>query len=102
MCKQDSTSGDLSIYMIAAPEWLKAKDDTTKNWMDLDNKMTETIALVRATAHKYFLMPEDPAMFEKAEKVEKLCFGIMNSMVSRVNFLSFGIMNNMVSTVSVM
>ena len=68
--------------MIACPEWLKAKDDSTKNWMDLDNKMTETIALVHAVAHKYFLLPEDPAMLERSENVEKVCFNIMNTMVS--------------------
>ena len=36
----------LANYMDHCPEWLKAKDDTSKNWMDLDNKMTESIALV--------------------------------------------------------
>ena len=69
--------------MDSCPAWLTEKDDTSKNWMDLDNKMTETIALVHALADKYFLNPDDDAMIEKAEKVEKLCFGIMNTMVGR-------------------
>jgi len=81
--------GDLASYMIACPDWLKAKDDSSKNWMDLDNKMTETVALVRAVAHKYFLLPEDPAMFARAEEVEKLCFNIMNTMVYLINKICY-------------
>ena len=75
--------------MEHCPEWLKEKDDSTKNWMDLDNKMTETIALVRAVANKYFLMPEDATMMERSEKVEKLCFGIMNTMVYLINKICY-------------
>ena len=81
--------GDLANYMESAPEWLKEKDDTSKNWMDLDNKMTATIALVRAIGKKYFLMPDDPAQFEKCEKIEKLMFGVMNSMVYLINKICF-------------
>ena len=48
----------LANYMDHCPEWLKAKDDSSKNWMDLDNKMTETIAVVRAIGAEWFLIPE--------------------------------------------
>ena len=56
--------------MESCPEWLKVKDNSSKNWMDLDNKMTETVALARAIGHKYFLIPDDPTMQERAEQVE--------------------------------
>ena len=75
--------------MISVPDWLKVKDNSSKNWMDLDNKMTETIALVHAIGHKYFLNPDDPVMVERAEKVEKLLFSIMNSMVYLINKICF-------------
>ena len=81
--------GDLANYMDACPAWLNEKDDTSKNWMDLDNKMTETIALVHAIANKYFLRPDDPAMAERATNVEKLCFGIMNTMVYLINKICY-------------
>ena len=82
-------TGDLKSYMVSCPDWLKVKDNSSKNWMDLDNKMTETIALVRAIGHKYFLIPDDLAMGERADKVEKLCFGIMNTMVYLINKICF-------------
>ena len=75
--------------MESCPEWLKVKDNSSKNWMDLDNKMTETVALARAIGHKYFLIPDDPTMQERAEQVEKLCFGIMNTMVYIINKICF-------------
>lgn len=81
--------GDLANYMEECPSWLKQKDDTSKNWMDLDNKMTETIALVRAIATKYFLFPDDPAMMDRARQVEELCFGIMNTMVYLINKICY-------------
>ena len=82
-------TGDLKSYMISCPDWLLVKDNSSKNWMDLDNKMTETVALVRAIGHKYFLIPEDPAMMERAESVEKLCCSIMNTMVYLINKICF-------------
>ena len=69
----------LSNYMDHCPEWLKVKDDTSKNWMDLDNKMTETIAVVRAIGVEWFLIPDDPDQFKKCEEVEKILFSIMNT-----------------------
>ena len=79
--------------MVSCPDWLKVKDNSSKNWMDLDNKMTETIALVRAIGHKYFLIPYDPAMGERVEEVEKLCFGIMNTTVYLKKMMSFALTN---------
>ena len=55
--------------------------------------MTETIALVRAIGHKYFLIPYDPAMGERVEEVEKLCFGIMNTTVYLKKMMSFALTN---------
>ena len=81
--------GTIANFMESAPAWLAEKDDTSKNWMDLDNKMTETIALVRCLGDKYFLMPDDPAQFEKCENVEKLLFTIMNSMCYLINKICF-------------
>ena len=75
--------------MDHCPEWLHPRDDTTNNWMDLDCKMTETIALVRAIGVKYFLIPDDPAMVDRAEKVEKVLFSIMNTMVYLINKICF-------------
>ena len=75
--------------MDHCPWWLQARDNTTNNWMDLDQKMTETIALVRAIGVKYFLIPDDAAMVERAEEVEKALFSIMNTMVYLINKICF-------------
>ena len=88
-CNRLLPPGQLKSYMVNCPDWLKVKDNSSKNWMDLDNKMTETIALVHTIGHKFFLLPDDPAMIERAEKVEKLCFGIMNTMVYLINKICF-------------
>ena len=81
--------GDLANYMDHCPWWLQPRDNTTNNWMDLDSKMTETIALVRAIGAKYFLIPDDAAMVERAEAVEKVLFSVMNSMVYLINKICF-------------
>ena len=81
--------GDLKNFMDHCPEWLNVKDDNTKNWMDLDNKMTENVALCRAIAAKYFLMPDDPDQFKKCEEVEKILFSIMNTMCYLINKICF-------------
>jgi len=79
----------LANYMDHCPEWLKAKDDTSKNWMDLDNKMTESIAVVRAIGAAWFLIPDDPEQFKKCEEIEKILFSIMNTMVYLINKICF-------------
>lgn len=81
--------GKLANYMDYCPDWVKSRDDTTKNWMDIDNKMTENIALAHCIGSQYFLMPDDPAMGELAEKVEKLLYGIMNTMCYLINKICF-------------
>jgi len=79
----------LSNYIKFMPEWLKVKDDSNKNWMDLDNKMTETICLVRAIGEKWFLLPDDAENKAKCEEVEKLLFSIMNTMVYLINKICY-------------
>jgi len=79
----------LQNYMNHCPEWLQAKDNTSKNWMDLDNKMTETIALVRAIGAEWFLIPDDAENQEKCEKLEKILFSIMNTMCYLINKICF-------------
>ena len=79
----------LANYMDHCPDWLKSKDDTSKNWMDLDNKMTETIAVVRAIGAEWFLIPDDPDQFKKCEEIEKILFSIMNTMVYYINKICF-------------
>merc|ERR550534_2629332 len=75
--------------MDHCPAWLKKKDNHSKNWMDLDQKMTESIALCRAVGKKYFLMPDDPEQFKKCEEVEKILFSIMNTMCYLINKICF-------------
>jgi len=79
----------LTNYMEHIPEWLKLKDDSNKNWMDLDNKMTETICLVRAIGKHWFLLPDYPEHKAKCEEVEKLLFSIMNTLVYLINKICF-------------
>jgi len=79
----------LANYMDHCPEWLKAKDDSSKNWMDLDNKMTETIAVVRAIGAEWFLIPDEPEQFKKCEEIEKILFSVMNTMVYLINKICF-------------
>jgi len=79
----------LSNFMDHCPEWCKTKDDTSKNWMDLDNKMTESIAVARAIGHEWFLIPDDDAMKVKCDEMEKVLFSIMNTMVYIINKICF-------------
>ena len=81
--------GDLANYMDYCPDWLKEKDDQSKNWMDLDNRMTETVALCRAIGKQYFIMPDDPAQLEKCETIEKLMVMVMNTMCYLINKICY-------------
>lgn len=81
--------GDLASYMDYCPEWLKEKDDQSKNWMDLDNRMTETVSLCRAIGRKYFIMPDDPAQLDKCETIEKILVMLMNTMCYLINKICY-------------
>ena len=46
--------GKLANYLDYCPEWVKSRDDKSSHWMDLDNKMTENIALVCGISSSLF------------------------------------------------